>query len=246
VQTVIGAAITVISTLWDTFGTTIQTTISNAWTVITTIITGAINTVEGIIGGFIDLITGNWDQLGTDLGNTWNTIWNTIISAITGFGKTIWDAITGLVTGIVGKFTSIDWGGIGKAMMQGVVDGIKSMAGTLLNAALSVVTGPLDAVKGLLGIHSPSVVFAEQVGKPIVQGIVQGISQTAPQLTGAATGAVAVAVQASKQAAGNNSTTATTNIYNQQSYSLNNSYGGVAPSNALMDFRLLQQLGSRT
>ncbi len=64
---------------------------------------------------------------------------------------------------------------------QGIIDGIqRAISGgieSVRSAALGVARAALAAAKSALGIDSPSKVFAEQVGKPIVQGIIQPVQQ---------------------------------------------------------------------
>lgn len=64
---------------------------------------------------------------------------------------------------------------IGKNIVEGVWEGIKSMGAWLSKKASEFVDGFVDDVKGFLGIHSPSTVFRDEVGKNIVLGINEGI-----------------------------------------------------------------------
>lgn len=50
---------------------------------------------------------------------------------------------------------------MGKNIINGIIEGIKSMGKSVMDAVGGVFTGAVDWVKGLLGIHSPSRVFAE-------------------------------------------------------------------------------------
>jgi len=59
-------------------------------------------------------------------------------------------------------------------VISGLLGGVGKLAGAVGSVAGSVVNG----FKGLLGIHSPSLVFAEQIGRPIVEGIAMGITKS--------------------------------------------------------------------
>lgn len=63
----------------------------------------------------------------------------------------------------------------GRNLIQGLVNGIKSMVGAAVAAVSSVANKVVGAAKGLLGIHSPSTVFAE-IGGYLVQGFANGIT----------------------------------------------------------------------
>ncbi|MGZ6778166.1 MAG: phage tail protein, partial [Mycobacterium sp.] len=62
----------------------------------------------------------------------------------------------------------------GRDIIAGLINGIKSMAGSAADAAKNAVKGALDGAKSLLGIHSPSTKFAE-VGMWSMKGLAKGI-----------------------------------------------------------------------
>ena len=68
---------------------------------------------------------------------------------------------------------------VGTGIAQGIANGINGFVGRLADAARHAALGALDAIKRVLGIASPSVVFALQVGEPISQGIAKGIDAAA-------------------------------------------------------------------
>lgn len=88
---------------------------------------------------------------------------------------------------VSGMFT-----GIGTAMTQGIVAGIQSGASSVWNEITGVANGAVNAVKDVLGIHSPSRVFADEVGWQIPAGIAMGARQGAGALDGAMAGLVPV------------------------------------------------------
>lgn len=66
---------------------------------------------------------------------------------------------------------------IGRNIVQGLWNGISGAAGWLYSKVASFATGILDGMKSALGIHSPSRVMRDIVGKNIVLGIGKGIEQ---------------------------------------------------------------------
>ena len=68
---------------------------------------------------------------------------------------------------------------IGKNIVDGVWNGIKSAKETFKKNISSFFTGLVDGVKSALGINSPSKVFANEVGKWIPAGISLGIDKNA-------------------------------------------------------------------
>lgn len=63
---------------------------------------------------------------------------------------------------------------VGSNMIKGLINGIKSMASSVVSAAKGVVQGAINGAKALLGIHSPSRVFAG-IGKFTVMGFAKGL-----------------------------------------------------------------------
>lgn len=67
---------------------------------------------------------------------------------------------------------------LGKNIMSGLINGIKSMGGTLINIIKTSITDKLpDFVKKALGIASPSKVFIE-IGKNVGLGFIKGVQGT--------------------------------------------------------------------
>ena len=67
----------------------------------------------------------------------------------------------------------VDWAQLGLDLIQGLVNGLSSAVNSLLETIKGIFTGIWDAVKGVLGIHSPSTLAAE-AGKLILDGLVKG------------------------------------------------------------------------
>ena len=62
---------------------------------------------------------------------------------------------------------------VGKQIVRGVWDGIKAMASWITGKVKSFFSGIVDGVKGILGIHSPSRVFAG-IGENMALGLSDG------------------------------------------------------------------------
>ena len=94
--------------------------------------------------------------------------------------KLVFDLFTELPLKIlqaVGKF-GILLEDAGVDLIQGLINGVKSMGGALGGAIKDLAKGAVDAAKSFLGIHSPSTVFAT-IGQQVGQGFVNGIDSMA-------------------------------------------------------------------
>lgn len=68
----------------------------------------------------------------------------------------------------------------GVALIDGMIAGIQQRSGELSAALSDVMGSALRVAQQQLGIRSPSVVFATEVGQPIAEGIALGIGQAMP------------------------------------------------------------------
>lgn len=98
-----------------------------------------------------------------------------IVLAISAF-----ESLVGGVSAAWSYISALDFGAIGAAIMQGLVDGITGGAASVLGAITGAVQGAIDAAKHLLGIASPSKVFAE-IGGYTAEGFAGGVEESAPQ-----------------------------------------------------------------
>ena len=80
------------------------------------------------------------------------------------------------VNGVLGKFREKrdEFFNAGKNLIQGFIDGIKNLKEQAISGVTGIATSAVDKFKTLLGIHSPSTVFAE-IGDFLMQGLVQGV-----------------------------------------------------------------------
>ena len=130
----------------------------------------------------------------------------------------------GSVLGAIGTAA----GDIGKAIMDGIAAGINDKIESTKRALKGAVDAVVDMAKGLLGIKSPSSVFADEVGVPIAQGMAQGIMQGVPMVAQAGS----TMAQSAMMGAQSNVT------YN---YNYSPVYSSM-PSNPSLDFQLMRSL----
>nr|DAQ15589.1 MAG TPA: tail tape measure protein [Caudoviricetes sp.] len=70
---------------------------------------------------------------------------------------------------------------VGGDIVRGLWNGIKNMVGWLYNKVRGWASDIVGWIKGSLGIHSPSKVFADEIGKFIPPGITVGVEQAMPR-----------------------------------------------------------------
>lgn len=104
----------------------------------------------------------------------------------------------------------------GVALIDGMIAGIQQRSGELSAALSDVMGSALRVAQQQLGIRSPSVVFATEVGQPIAEGIALGIGQAMPVALSAVSNMAAGLVRpaAPAMARGGSSVSSVTNHYN--------------------------------
>ena len=88
--------------------------------------------------------------------------------------------IPSIISQVKNAFTSVDWGGVGMNIIKGIANGLKGAAGAIVEAAKGAAESALNAAKNFLGIHSPSRVFRDQVGKMMALGMGIGFERNIP------------------------------------------------------------------
>ncbi len=179
-------------------------TIKNMWTTITEFFKGLAddaariitNMVNGVIGFFRNMFTQATTIFG-QLRTFGASIWNAMSEAIRGVARNIWDGVTTSFTNMVSSirnifgtakstieeiwnkvmdfFKGINLEEIGKNIMQGLVNGIGSMAGAVWKKVKEIADSVKDTIKDALKINSPSRVMRDDVGKWIPIGLAEGI-----------------------------------------------------------------------
>lgn len=150
------------------------------------LVDGIVNNIPKLIEAIPKIITGFITGISNNLPKIIEQGILIIGKLVVGLIKAIPQIIAALpqITGAIIKgFADVDWLSVGANIVKGIWNGIKSLAGWLYNKAAGFAGGILDSVKSKLGIHSPSRLFRDEIGKFIPQGISVGIEGEMPQLT---------------------------------------------------------------
>ncbi len=161
--------------------TTLQQIWQNIWIAMQTWFAAALPVFTGIFNAFRAAFEGDWTAFGSYLRDAWDAAWENTKK---------------ITQKALDWFKSQDWGEIGRNIIQGIANGIKSAVSWLIDAAESAAKAAVDAAKGFLKIKSPSQVFEQQVGANLMAGWVRGIERMTPRLEAAVVGASGRAVMA--------------------------------------------------
>ncbi len=204
---------------WSRVWEGIKQVFSGEWNAIVTIVRFELNTLRNVLTAGLRavemLVTGVWHAIEANA----KTAWNNVVAAVravvgrataaaaavghgivTGVRKGL-DALAGAVKGGL----DVIWGvisnvaahaynaakAIGASIIHGIADGIKSMVGEAVSAVEHAGGSVLHAATGFLHINSPSLLFSEEVGSPIMEGIIHGILSQEGNAESATKGALA-------------------------------------------------------
>ena len=169
------------SAVWNA----IKSFISGIWNGIKSLATSVFNAIKEFIIQRWNNIKANtaaiWNGVKALIGKIWEGIKSTVRNSI--------DNVVKVVQGLKGRLTSALSGagrwllGVGKNIVSGIINGIKSMGGAIIRAVLAVIPGPIKGVvKKALGIHSPSKVF-QGFGQNIGEGLIIGMGDMRGKIT---------------------------------------------------------------
>lgn len=164
IQQIISTVLNAISSFWEQHGQRIVSAVSTYFGWVMDWLSLMMRTVLNTIQIGLQILTGDWEGAG-----------QTLQGIIQDWKSTITRLFTEIVNGIVNIWRSIDWGGIGRAIIEGIGTGLRNAGGWLADQARNAAQSALDAAKGLLGISSPSKVAADEIGEPFAEGIGEGM-----------------------------------------------------------------------
>lgn len=181
--TLVPQAMNMIVTLADALISNIPTIVQAGVSVLGGLAQGLVNAIPVlinkspvIIGQLASAIIQNLPKILQAGVNILVTLADGLVSAI----PKLLSKIPSIITEIKNAFTSVDWAIVGMNIIRGIASGISGAVETLVEAAANAATDALNWVKEKLGIHSPSTVFRDQVGKYMALGIGVGFEDNIP------------------------------------------------------------------
>lgn len=157
IDMLIDAAIQLILGLADGLINALPILIEKVPEIIMKLVTALIKNAPKILEAGVQLIVKLVEGVGSVLGKL-GQMAGTII-------QTIWDGLKSLPSKMLE---------VGKNLIQGIWNGISNAVGWLWDKISGFCSGIVDKIKGFFGIHSPSKVFADEVGKFLALGLGEG------------------------------------------------------------------------
>jgi TP901 family phage tail tape measure protein len=175
IQIIIGQVISVVTGIWNAGWSRFSSIVSTVWGGIKSFFVGTWNFIVGIFTSARDRIIAIINGV------------KAVVDRIRTFFNQLKDAASGGVSGLISFVAQIprriisaigNLGGAlvqkGRDLIQGLINGIRGMAGRIRDALVGLLPGPLKKFAGMLGLASPSKLF-RQWGVFTVQGFINGI-----------------------------------------------------------------------
>ena len=170
-----------LSTIWEGIKTVAVVVWETIKTTVTSLITGLVQEAQNIWNSFMNFLSSLWEGIKSTASSAWETLKSSVLSAINSLvsgAQSAWNtmsnAVSTLVSSVTGFFNqlwNIDLFGAGQAILQGFLNGLKSMWSSVTNFVGGIASwirnhkGPIEYDRKLL----------IPAGNAIMQGLDSGL-----------------------------------------------------------------------
>ena len=145
-----------------------------------------VTAIAALVTWLVTLYNTN-DEFREKVNAAWAAVKTVVLNAVAAFENAVdkfFDKVVEIGNSVVSFFKSVpeQMVEIGKNIVRGLWEGIKAMASWIGEKVSGFVGGIVDGVKGMLGIHSPSRVFAG-IGQNMALGLGQGFERQMQSVT---------------------------------------------------------------
>ncbi|KAA8826840.1 phage tail tape measure protein [Bifidobacterium reuteri] len=179
IRNTISTVLNAIKSVWTSVWNAVSSFISGVWNGISSVVSTYINNVRNTISTVLNAIrsvwTNVWNSVSSFLGGIWNGITSAVSNGIQNVSETV-GRIRDTVLGAVSNAGSWLYDA-GRDIIQGLINGIGGAFQWVRNTISNLGSSLVGWAKNVLGIHSPSRIFRDEVGKWIPAGMAQGIDK---------------------------------------------------------------------
>lgn len=146
ISTIVTTVLTAIQTFWQAHGAAILATATQFWNLIKGLIDGVVNQIKLIVDAFRLAFQGDWEAFGAKLFEIWQNAWNTVVNFLSGLWGMVLPWLSSLFSNIVGWFTSMDWGALGRRIIDGIVGGLRAAGSAIRDVLMGFAQSAWQAV----------------------------------------------------------------------------------------------------
>ena len=179
IRNTIGSVLNAIAGVWTSIWNAVKSVASTIWNaisgVVSTYIQNVRNTISTVLNAISGVWTSVWNSVSSFLGNIWHGITSAVSNGIQNVSNTV-GRIKSTVLGAVGGAGQWLYD-TGRQVISGLINGIGGAFQWVRNTISNLGSSLVGWAKSVLGIHSPSRIFRDEVGKWIPAGMAQGIDK---------------------------------------------------------------------
>lgn len=179
----ITTVVNAVKATWDSVWGAISSFFQNIWNGIVAFLSPIINGIRNTITNAVNAIRSTWTSVWNSISGFFSGIWNGMRNAVGSAVGFIGDKVRGIKDTVFGALSGAgEWlRDTGRNLIQGLINGIGDMVGWVRDKICSLGDNILGWAKGVLGIGSPSKIFA-QYGRWLDEGLAIGIGDAAGQV----------------------------------------------------------------
>lgn len=160
---------------------------NNAVTAAKNVYNGVINAIKSLPSKLKSIGTNGVSSMGSGITSRLSTIRSAagkiltyIINAVKNLPSKLASKAGEAIRDMKSRFSNTDWWSVGKNVVRGIVNGIANNAWMLINKMIDLAQSAWKSVKDFFGIHSPSRLMRDTIGKMIPAGITVGLEKAFP------------------------------------------------------------------
>jgi len=202
VKDFIGTTLDTLQSTWETVWGAVSAFADDTWDAIYTKASEIVEAVRAYVEEKVNALKTQWETAWGLVKDAAETAWNAIKTKVEEILPAIIAVVTekaaelkaALIDPIIEAKDAIfekvgEWAQLGRDLLEGLIGGVKEKVGGLIDSVKGAVGDAIQEAKNILGIESPSKVFAE-IGRNVVQGMIDGILSGKGNLTSTINGLI--------------------------------------------------------
>ena len=179
IKTTIGNVLNAIQSVWASIWNAISGVVSTIWNAISGVVSTCIQNVRNTISTVLNAISGVWTSVWNSVSSFLGNIWHGITSAVSNGIQNVSNTVGRIKSTVLGAVSGAgQWlYDTGRQIISGLINGIGGAFQWVRNTISNLGSSLVGWAKSVLGIHSPSRIFRDEVGKWIPAGMAQGIDK---------------------------------------------------------------------
>ena len=162
----------IINAFWDAFDRNLGTILEAGWQLILTLGKGIIDNIPVIIDNAGEIVKAIFNTIThLDMLSMGKNLITNLGKGIKSIGGAIKEAARTILNAIKAPFENFSFTNIGRNIVQGIVNGILSLGSHIGSVLQNIVDNAIGGILSFLGIHSPSRLMRDLIGKNMVAGI---------------------------------------------------------------------------